>query len=109
MGYTMTTREIDRLAESLGREIKQAREMFLRELEQLRTDFRDMGERSTREHEQVGRKIDALDARLGEVESAESIEESRRAFRRSLIRAIVAINAAAATFVNCVLYVIDHL
>lgn len=109
MGYTMTTREIDRLAESLGREIKQAREMFLREVEQLRTDFRDMGERSTREHEQVGRKIDALDARIGEVESADAIEESRRVFRRSLIRAIVAINAAAATFVNCVLYVIDHL
>lgn len=105
----MTTREIDRLAESLGREIKQAREMFLRELEQLRSDFRDAGVRSTREHEQVARKIDALDARIGEVESADAIEESRRVFRRSLLRAIVAINAAAATFVTCALYVIDHL
>lgn len=105
----MTTREIDRLAESLGREIKQAREIFLRELEQLRSDFRDAGERSTREHEQVARKIDALDARVGEVESADAIEESRRVFRRSLLRAIVAIETAAATFVTCALYVIDHL
>lgn len=104
----MTTREIDILAEALGREIKQARETFLRELEHLRGDVRAMGERSTREHAQVGQKIDALSERLGEVEGAEAIEEERRQSRRTLVRWIIAVNAAAATVITTAFVVIDH-
>ena len=94
----MTAREIDMLKEFLGREI-----------DSLRAQLRVMRNEASVDHQNVRIEMQTLADRLKIVEDTEALDESRRQFRRGLVKVVVAANAAAAIVTSTFFLVIDHL
>lgn len=94
----MTAREIDMLKEFLGREI-----------DSLRAQLRVMRNEASVDHQNVRVEMQTLADRLKIVEDTEALDESRRQFRRGLVKVVVAANAAAAIVTSTFFLVIDHL
>ena len=93
----MTAREIDMLKEFLGREI-----------DSLRAQLRVMRNEASVDHQNVRVEMKTLADRLAIVEDTEAIEQSRREFRRGLIKVVVAANTTAAVLTSTVFLILDH-
>ena len=94
----MTAREVDMLKEFLGREI-----------DSLRAQLRVMRNEASVDHQNVRVEMQTLADRLAIVEDTEAIEQSRREFRKGLIKVVVAANATAAVLTSTFFLIVDHL
>lgn len=93
----MTAREIDMLKDFLSREI-----------EALTLALREMREEASTNHQNVRTEMKTLADRLAIVEDTEAIEQSRKEFRKGLIKVVVAANATAAVLTSTVFLILDH-
>jgi cytochrome P450 len=93
----MTAREIDMLKDFLSREI-----------EALTLALREMREEASTDHQNVRTEMKTLADRLAIVEDTEAIEQSRKEFRKGLIKVVVAANATAAVLTSTVFLILDH-
>ena len=93
----MTAREIDMLKDFLSREIQG-----------LRDALHEMREEASTNHQNVRTEMKTLADRLAIVEDTEAIEQSRKEFRKGLIKVVVAANATAAVLTSTVFLILDH-
>lgn len=93
----MTAREIDMLKDFLSREI-----------EALTLALREMREEASTDLQNVRTEMKTLADRLAIVEDTEAIEQSRKEFRKGLIKVVVAANATAAVLTSTVFLILDH-
>lgn len=94
----MTAREIDMLKEFLSREMHDLKEELVKMRQEAAVD-----------HESVKRGLEKLSARVEVLEDHETIDQSRREFRNSIVKVVVAANAAAAALGTTVALLIDNL
>lgn len=83
---------------------------FLNEkIDSLERQLREMRDEASVDHRNVRLEMKTLADRLAIVEDTEAIEQSRREFRKGLIKVVVAANTTAAVLTSTFFLIVDHL
>ncbi len=83
---------------------------FLNEkIDSLERQLREMRDEASVDHRNVRLEMKTLADRLAIVEDTEAIEQSRKEFRKGLIKVVVAANATAAVLTSTFFLIVDHL